>query len=267
MKTTRSIRAAVAVAALLAVSGGANLLGQRASSLTEQEIQSSETKTALEALVRENASLQEKLRQAESSLVALQKNLATSGAESEVLKRKVNELMTRLEALGLDAVGDPSRLEQKLLKAVNNLRLAEQDRKSFREALIELSEASLRYRKASATEDVDARQNLEAATRRAAKALGIASSETVEPSTAPATLTDGLVVAVREELALIVANIGRKHGVQVGMPFQVFRNGEEIGTVRVVDVRELISGAVIEDLKSDNRHILAQDRLKVAAAQ
>ena len=49
------------------------------------------------------------------------------------------------EALGLDAAGDPAKLEQKLLKAVNNLRLAEDGRKELLGSLIELSEAVLAY--------------------------------------------------------------------------------------------------------------------------
>ena len=32
-----------------------------------------------------------------------------------------------------------------------------------------------------------------------------------------------MVVDVKEELALIVANIGEKQGVRIGMPFQVAR--------------------------------------------
>jgi hypothetical protein len=75
------------------------------------------------------------------------------------------------------------------------------------------------------------------------------------------------VLAAKEELAFVVANIGSKHGVKVGMPFRVVRNGEEVGTVRIVDVRERVSGAVIEDIKSDKKPIRTQDRLKADVAR
>ena len=51
------------------------------------------------------------------------------------------------------------------------------------------------------------------------------------------------------------------------MPFKVLRGDRVIGTVRVVDVRERIAGAVIQDLSSDKEKIKQGDRLKVDAQQ
>ena len=80
-----------------------------------------------------------------------------------------------------------------------------------------------------------------------------------------AALTDGKVISVTEEFALVVANLGREHGVKLGMPFQIWRGEERIGLVRVVDVRDKISGAVIQDLNGKKTKIQAGDRLKVDA--
>ena len=66
--------------------------GQTKGSLTERDIESSETKTALEALLRDNAALEKKLHEAEASVAALQKNLAVANAESEIFKRQAGEL-------------------------------------------------------------------------------------------------------------------------------------------------------------------------------
>jgi hypothetical protein len=239
--------------------------GQTLGSLTEREIESSETKTALEALLRDNATLEKKLREAEASIAALQKNLAVANAESEVFKRQTGELKLRLEALGLDGAGDPAKLEQKLLKAVNNLRLAEEGRKEVLGALIELSEAVLAYQQVSKTANADARSALEGALRKAHKAMGVSSSEAAEGTAVPSTLTDASVIAVKDELALIVANVGRQQGVREGMPFRVFRGNEDIGTVRIVDVREKIAGAVIQDLRSATARVKMGDRLRVEA--
>jgi hypothetical protein len=234
-------------------------------SLTNKEIESSETKTALNALVVENAELQAKLAQSDASVLSLQKNLATANAEAEVLKRKVTELMLRLEALGLDAASNPARLEQRLLKAVNDLRLTEEERKLLKGALIELSEAVLRFQSVAVTNDGEARQVLEAAMRQASKSLGVSSPDAAEAPPVAATLTDGLVIAVKEDLALVVTNLGRVHGVKTGMPFTVLRADQEVGTVRIVDVRDRIAGAVIQDLSSDTNKIKVGDRLKVGA--
>jgi hypothetical protein len=239
--------------------------GQTFGSLTEREIESSETKTALGVLLRDKASLEQRLQEADASVAALQKNLAVANAESEVFKRQAAELKLRLEALGLDAAGDPAKLEQKLLKAVNNLRIAEESRKEVLSALIELSEAVLAYRQVSTSTNADARELLEAALRKAHHAMGVSSSNAAEAPAVPATLTDASVIAVKDELALIVTNIGHQQGVREGMPFRVIRGDEDIGTVRVVDVREKIAGAVIQDLHSVNRRVQMGDRLQVIA--
>ena len=249
----------------LCMPGAARLLAQTtARSLTDQEIESSETKTALNALLRENAETERKLRQAEASVTALQKNLAVTSAEAEVFKRQVSELQVRLEALGLDAAGDPGKLEQRLLKAVNDFRLSEQERTALRDTLLALDEAARRFQRASATEDAEARKVLETALRSASRALASVGNA-MDATPVPATLTDGLVISVKGDLALVVANLGRRHGVRVGMPFRVIRGDVEIGTVRVVDAREKISGAVVQDLRSETEQIQVGDRLKVSA--
>ncbi len=51
------------------------------------------------------------------------------------------------------------------------------------------------------------------------------------------------------------------------MPFQVWRDGKKIGIVRVVDVRDRISGAVIQNLGNPKNPVKAGDRLRVDAQQ
>lgn len=106
---------------------------------------------------------------------------------------------------------------------------------------------------------------LETEMRGASEALGVASSHAVDTAAVPATLGDGRVVSTKEDLALVVVNLGKRHGVTVGMPFQVQRDNQPIGTVRVVDVREQIAGAVIQNLSSEKERIKTGDRLKVDA--
>ena len=75
-----------------------------------------------------------------------------------------------------------------------------------------------------------------------------------------------MIVSVKEDLALIIANIGIRHGVRLGMPFDVIRDQTVIGTVRIVDVRDKIAGALIQNL-SDRETVKVGDRLKVVAQQ
>jgi hypothetical protein len=95
--------------------------------------------------------------------------------------------------------------------------------------------------------------------------LGVGGNEPLDAQAAGPTLTDATVVEVKPEFALVVANIGRNAGAKVGMPFQVWRDNRRIGDVRVIDVRDRISGAVIQNLVSEEDSIKTGDRLRVDA--
>ena len=51
------------------------------------------------------------------------------------------------------------------------------------------------------------------------------------------------------------------------MPLRVMRAGKTIATLRVVDVRERISGAVVQEMDSEKEKIKVGDRLQVDARQ
>ena len=78
---------------------------------------------------------------------------------------------------------------------------------------------------------------------------------------------DGKGLSVKEEWALVVGDLGAKQGVKIGMPLRVVREGKTIATLRVIDVREKISGAVIQELVSEKVEIKVGDRLQVDARQ
>jgi hypothetical protein len=247
----------------LSVQGG---VAEEKRSPGKEELEASEAQLIVEDFARENQSLKSKLHEGEATIAALQKNLATATSEAEVFRRKAAELNLRLEALGLDAAGSSSgKLEQRLLAAVSDLKVVEDERKRLQEALIQLSEAVLRYEKATVSNDPEARLSLEAGMRRAGQALGIAPPQSVEAAAVSSTLADGMVISYKKELALVVTNIGARHGVKVGMPFQVLRGKNLIGTIRMVDVREKIAGAVIQNLNSEKETIKVGDRVKVDA--
>ncbi len=204
--------------------------------------------------------LREKLAASEAAVSALQKNFGSVSSEAEVFRRKAAELNVRLEALGT------GKLDDRLVKLLSELKASGDERAKLRDTLIGLSEAVLRYEKKTVSNDPAARLDLEAAMRDAAIALGVAPPEAVTAVPIPSTLTDGMVVSTEPSLALFVMNLGTRHGVKVGMPFDVIRDQKVIGTVRVVDVREKIAGALIQNL-SDKEKIKVGDRLKVAAQQ
>jgi hypothetical protein len=84
--------------------------------------------------------------------------------------------------------------------------------------------------------------------------------EAPEPS-----LMDGSVISVKEEWSFVVGNLGEKQGVKIGMPMRVMRDDRKIATLRVVDVRQKICGAVVQEMDSKKEKIKVGDRLQVDA--
>jgi hypothetical protein len=189
-------------------------------------------------------------------------SLAESNAEAELFRRKYSDLELRMEALGLESASkDRAKLEQRLLAAVSDLRLAQEERDEFRDQMLRTNEAVLRYLKTSQGGDAQARMDVETQLR-ATNQL-VSGSTTVAPETEPS-LMDGSVISVKDEWSFVVANLGEKQGVKIGMPLRVLRGDRRIATVRVVDVRQRICGAVIQEMDS-KESIKVGDRLQVDA--
>ncbi|MFL6530963.1 MAG: hypothetical protein ACJ8KX_10875, partial [Chthoniobacterales bacterium] len=85
------------------------------------------------------------------------------------------------------------------------------------------------------------------------------------PSEPQPSLMDGSVISVKDEWSLVVGNLGEKQGVKIGMPLRVVRDDKTIATLRVVDVRQKICGAVIQEMGSEKEKIKVGDRLQADA--
>lgn len=253
-------------ACLVLTLGGTVAQGKDDGSLSDLDIEYSEAKVTLQMETDENQSLKKQVAEQQEAIKTLTDALAESNLEAEEFKRKCTELVERMEALGIDASNE-TKLQQRLLKAVSDLRIVQSEKDKMSDQLIRLSEAMLRYLKTANSVDADARMAVEAEMRNTNDSLGLPSAQVQNADAVSATLTDAMVISIKEELALVVANVGRKQGVKVGMPFKVIRGDGEIGLVRVVDVRDSISGAVIQSLGSDKNKIKVGDRLQVAATQ
>jgi hypothetical protein len=214
-------------------------------------------------LLDQNEQLRKQLSIEQESVKALTSSLAESNAEAELFRRKYSDLELRMEALGLDSANkDRAKLEQRLLSAVSDLQLAQKERDEYRDQMLRLNEAMLRYLKTSQGGDAQARMDVEAQLRRTNNLITRSTngSDASEPS-----LMDGSVISVKDEWSFVVANLGEKQGVKIGMPMRVIRNDRRIATLRVVDVRQKICGAVIQEMDSKSEKIRVGDRLQVDA--
>jgi hypothetical protein len=228
-------------------------------SLSESKIDTATQTVPAEPLLDQNEQLRKQLSIAQESLKALTSSLAESNAAAEELRRKYSDLELRMEALGLASANkDRAKLEQRLLAAVSDLQLAHKER----DQMLRLNEAVLCYLKTSQAGDAKARMDVEAQLRSTNTLITKSSNE---PELLESSLMDGSVISVKEEWSFVVGNLGEKQGLKIGMPMRVMRNDRKIATLRVVDVRQKICGAVIQEMDSEKEKIRVGDRLQVDA--
>jgi hypothetical protein len=237
------MKLAAIAAGLLALLPVARLGAQSHRSLTDSEnrilLAQGATITVPTTRAQDNEdveALQEQIILLRSAIKSLTESLAIANSEAETFKRQAADLTLKIEALGIPEADNQGKLEQRLLAAVRDLRLLKSQQEAAVNQLVRLAETVQVLLKSS--EEIDAQARL---------------------------AVDGMVVDVKDDLALIVANIGQKQGVRVGMPFQVWREDKRIGEVRIIDVRQSISGAVIQSLESEKVPVKTGDRLKVDA--
>ncbi len=215
---------------------------------------------------RSPANVSEQLVLARSSIAALTESLALANNEAEIFKRQAADLQLKLDAYGLAGINQqPEKVEQRLLAAVRDLRLLKKQNEDAINQLVRLTESIQVMMKTTENVDPQIRANVESELRKTREILGTPLA--AETSPVEATLEDGMVVDVKDDLSLVVGNIGSKQGVKIGMPFQVWRDNRRIGLVRVVDVRDRITGAVIQNLVSEKETIQVGDRLRVDTRQ
>ncbi len=253
------------IAMLVTALAGGTLLAQANSSLSDPNFEAAEAKVTADSLLSQNELLRKQLSLEHETEKTLTDSLVVSNAEAELFRRKYSELQNRIDTLGVESVSkDRAKLEQRLLKAVSDLQLTSQQMEKYREQLLRLTETMLRYVKTTQQADPEARAEVEAQLRATNKLLESDAESRLSDQAAPG-LMDGKVLSVKEEWSLVVGDLGARQGVKIGMPLRVVRAGKTVATLRVVDVREKISGAVIEKLDSDKIKIKVGDRLQADA--
>jgi hypothetical protein len=241
---------------------GANAEGN--SSLSESNIESATIKVTASALLSKEDELRRQLSLERESVKTLTESLAESNAEAELFRRKYSDLRLRVEALGLESADkDRAKLEQRLLNAVSDLQLFREKCAQYHDQMLRLMETVLHFLKTAQSGDAQARMEVEAQLRAINELLG----QPADVRAAEPTLMDGSVISVKEEWSLVVGNLGEQQGVKMGMPLRVVRGDRLIATLRVVDVRQKICGAVIQEMGSEKEKIKVGDRLQVDARQ
>ncbi|MEI8283367.1 MAG: hypothetical protein WCG52_00120 [bacterium] len=249
-------------AALIFLTAIQSLHAQEKSSLTDFESSSSRVKLSISHVeVLDPCVLQEKLVLAEHKNKLITNSLIQANLEAEVLRKQNKILVEKFDALSLDSPScNQSSIESKLLNSLGEIRLLKDKANKANDAIIALSESLEVLLKTSTNINPQSRMSVEIEMRKASSILNSFCPNKVNDK--PIALSDAVIIDVQEDLELVVANIGSISGVKLGMSFSILRNEKKIATACVIDVRENISGATIQNLTSENIQVENGDILQ-----
>lgn len=268
----RAVAFAVAVPALVVSLAGsvATIAAQQVdlprTAQATASVEVMELHTALKVVQKQLDDERGKVAEAAHQRKVMAQSLAAANGEAKANRDSYRELLLKLEGLGVDILDpDPKGLQSRLLKAVRDRDLLERELNGITEQLFKLTEVFVAYMQSATSDDAEARQAIEAEL--------LATSNVFEQSQNPGAsgevraIAEGRVVSLDPEIGLVVLNIGRASGVRVGMPLELMRVDRPIGNALVVDVRDSICGAVINELVMEGGDdVKVGDRVRPQAA-
>lgn len=224
-----------------------------------------ELNTTLQVAAQKIQALEAQVSASKDKNDALAQSAAASNQEAVELKDRYERLRGLLEGLGIAALeNNREQTQDRLLSALSDLRISEASRKKLADSLMELAEASLAFAKTVQTPDAVAGDRLQKALVTAEATLAGASSRTVADTAPAADLQDARIVSLKNELGIAVIGAGARDGVKPGMPFEIYREDKPIAKILVTEVRNSVSGAVVQELASVSDPVRVGDRAKAA---
>ena len=229
--------------------------------LVADSIELAETKAALEALQKQVGRERDKAKAAKAKARTLSESLAEANRVREEQTKAHNELQLKMQAFGVDLLNaDPKSLESRLLKAVREIDQLRQSNQSLGGEVTSLSEVLFHYLQAVPEADSEARKMAETALKHANTALGLNAEPEIKVAKK---ISDAKVVSIDPEVGLLVVNVGRISGARIGMPLEVVQTNRPIGSAIVVDVRDSICGAVLQDVYAAGADVKVGDAIRL----
>lgn len=231
----------------------------------EAELIIAELEMALDAAGLRCKELEEILGREEEGNVPLESALAVANAEAEAYRERYKELRLNVESWGMESLGSDQALRERLIVAVREREQAMKRHAQALEQLLALSEAMVDYLKTSSTGDGAMRLRVEEQLRKADEILGYgAKRQAVEGETKP--MDEGRVVSLKEDFRLAVLDIGKRSGVRLGLPMDLYRKDRLVGSGIVVDVREQVCGVIVQKIYKEGDQVKLSDRAEPHAS-
>jgi hypothetical protein len=198
-----------------------------------------ELRVLVENLTSNNQRLKTELEQRETIIRLLTENLAIARTESELFQKKWSDAQLRAQTLGVNFADETTtQAQRQLVESVRALYLAEVERQRLIAQLQRLLDAIQKQKDVSG----------ELARTKALLATTEQPTSTRAGKVAAGTLESATALDVNPNLRVVVLNVGLLQGARVGMPLAVLRGDRVVAVLKIVEVRQRICGAVIEQM-------------------
>jgi len=188
--------------------------------------------------------------------------LAMAQAEAKAYREAWLELKRRDELLGVASLSPEARdSHDKVARLAGELIRSEKARQEVFEKAKAAVESAVKWAaETDASKKATARSDFESAKR----TLEATMKKNSEPRAMASGLTDAQIVAVDRNQQAVVLNLGSLQGAKEGMPFRILRKDQVIGSCRLIEVREMTSAGLPEQL-GQGIQIEVGDRVAVLA--
>jgi len=172
--------------------------------------------------------------------------LAMAQAEAKAYREAWLDLKRRDELLGLASLSPEARdSHDKVARLAGELIRSEKTRQEvFEKAKAAVENAVKWAAETDASKKAAARSDFESAKR----ALEATMQQASAPRPMASGLSDAQIVAVDRNQQAVVLNLGSLQGAKEGMPFRILRKDQVIGSCRLIEVREVTSAGLPEQL-------------------
>jgi len=172
--------------------------------------------------------------------------LSMAQAEAKAYREAWMELKLRDELLGVTSLSPEARdSHDKVARLAGELIRSEKARQEVFQNAKAAVESAMRWAAESDTsKKAAARSDFESAKR----TLETSMKKSSEPRAMATSLSDAQVVAVDRKQQAVVLNLGTLQGAKEGMPFRILRKDQVVGSCRLIEVREMTSAGLPEQL-------------------
>jgi hypothetical protein len=196
-----------------------------------------ELRRALDQLSASYTDVQQKLAEREAAVRTMTESLAIARTESELFQKLWTEAQVRVQTLGQNITEtDAVAQHRQFVETLRALYLAETERQRLSEQLRRLVAA------------VESNDNVAVKVEQTKRLLS-SRDKPAQPAVV-GTIEAAKILEVNPKLRLVVLDVGAQQGARIGMPMRVWRDDRGVAELRIVEVRQKISGALIEKVEN-----------------